>query len=67
MKSKLPYVFAASLLAGLLDWGVITKPAYSETPLAQTTEKATESKALFINWELINSYSDKKLNKRAKS
>ncbi|MCB8758951.1 hypothetical protein [Planktothrix agardhii] len=50
MKSKLPYVFAASLLAGLLDWGVITKPAYSETPLAQTTEKATESKALFINF-----------------
>ena len=49
MKSKLPYVFAASLLAGLLDWGVITKPAYSETTLSQTTEKATESKALFIN------------------
>lgn len=50
MKSKFPYVFAASLLGGLLSWSIITTaPARSETVLAQTTENAAESGGLFVN------------------
>lgn len=50
MKSKLPYVFAASLLGGLLSWSAITAaPARSETALAQTTENAAEPGGLFVN------------------
>lgn len=53
MNAKWPYVFAASLLGGLLSWSVITAanslPARSETALAQTTENPAESGGLFVN------------------
>jgi sulfur relay (sulfurtransferase) complex TusBCD TusD component (DsrE family) len=50
MKSKLPYVFAASLLGGLLSWSaIVAAPARSETALAQAPENAAESGGLFVN------------------
>ena len=50
MKSKLTYVFAASLLGGLLSWSVITAaPARSETPSDRTAENVAEPGGLFVN------------------
>jgi sulfur relay (sulfurtransferase) complex TusBCD TusD component (DsrE family) len=50
MKSKFPYILAASLVGGLLSWSAITAvPARSETALAQTTKNAAASAGLFVN------------------
>ncbi len=53
MKSKFPYVFAASLLGGLLSWSIIPEAnlllARSGTAFAQTTENAPASGGLLVN------------------
>lgn len=50
MKSKLTYVFAVSVLGGLLSWSAITAaPAPSGTAIAQTTESVAEPGGLFVN------------------